>query len=213
MAQASNYQRLRQVVGQAVQIAMDLRLHESDAHLDFGGPDGEWRRDMRRRTWWYSFGMLCYGSLVSGTVRMISSPSRPLRTFLIDDCLFCQLPSIHPYDTRVTAEYPVCHVDSSVRDPSLPLKCRQSPVLTSAVALGQAWPNLIKVNRQLIHAFEVMVALDHSEAQVPDPVRVSGPPDASPPLSDDPSVLNQELVAIDRHVLEMLQSAQKISIA
>lgn len=115
MAQASNYQRLRQRIGQAIQIAMDLRLHESDAHMSFGGPDGEWRRDMRRRTWWTTFSLLCHGSLVSGTVRMIHSPPLPPRSYLTHLSFYQQLPSIHPYDKRVTVEYPVCHIDSSVR--------------------------------------------------------------------------------------------------
>ena len=70
--------RLRQ--GHALQLAMDLGLHRSDRDLQLD-PADEWRRDMRRRTWWIAFAQLCQASVLSGVVRPSiawpsSSPAR-----------------------------------------------------------------------------------------------------------------------------------------
>ena len=55
-------------MGTAVQVAMDLGLHRSDANIPY--PTGEeWKRDMRRRTWWMVFSDLMQASVISGTVR------------------------------------------------------------------------------------------------------------------------------------------------
>jgi hypothetical protein len=93
--------RLRQ--GHALQLAMDLNLHRSDASLRLP-IDQEWTRDMRRRTWWIAFGQLCQASVMSGIP-----------------------PSLAPFDPRITAEFPACRIDPEVRSSSLLLRaCGQT---------------------------------------------------------------------------------------
>lgn len=67
MAQNGNFQKTRQRAGHAAQVAMDLGLHRSNGHLTFAEGE-EWKRDVRRRTWWLTFMVLCQSSMVSGTV-------------------------------------------------------------------------------------------------------------------------------------------------
>jgi hypothetical protein len=72
-------------------------LHLSDAHLVFA-PEDEWKRDMRRRTFWLTLARVLIGAMLA---------NRP--------------PDLPPYDPRITAEYPTCSADSQVRLSASPL--------------------------------------------------------------------------------------------
>lgn len=53
---------------------MDIGLHRSDVNVQYL-PGDEWKRDMRRRTWWMVFSDLMQSSVISGTVSTAQAPS------------------------------------------------------------------------------------------------------------------------------------------
>jgi hypothetical protein len=71
MAQQNNFTKMRQRCGHAVQVSMDLGIHRSDVGIHFP-PGEEWKRDVRRRTWWMVFSGLMQSSVISGTVCRVS---------------------------------------------------------------------------------------------------------------------------------------------
>ena len=92
-ANAGNLTRSRARSGQAIQIAMDLGLHEIDK---YDAPDGRavegdnWRLDMARRTWWVVYHAQLTAALVSGTTPVVSTD-----------------------DPRIRVHYPVCSIDDN----------------------------------------------------------------------------------------------------
>ncbi|OCF41820.1 hypothetical protein I317_04330 [Kwoniella heveanensis CBS 569] len=81
--------------GQAIQIAMELGLHEIDKYSQ-GGTNlegADWQGDMARRTWWTTYIGNLTASIVSGST-----------------------PVVGPDDPRIKVNYPVC----SINDKSWP---------------------------------------------------------------------------------------------
>lgn len=85
---AGNLENNRARGNQAVQVAMEMGIHEMDKHSMNGGRglEGEdWRKDMARRTWWAAYAGQMTAAIVSGNS-----------------------PVLHPDDPRIKIDYPVC---------------------------------------------------------------------------------------------------------
>lgn len=89
---SGNLARSRARSGQAVQVAMELGIHEMDQYSQGGRAlEGEdWRRDMARRTWWVVYVAQLTSALVSGTTPIMG----------------CD-------DPRVQIHFPVCSLDDN----------------------------------------------------------------------------------------------------
>ena len=89
---SGNLARSRSRSDQAVQVAMELGIHELDKYAsEERSMEGEdWRRDMARRTWWQVYAAQITSALVSGTS-----------------------PVVGPDDPRVQVHFPVCSLDDN----------------------------------------------------------------------------------------------------
>jgi hypothetical protein len=86
---AGNLEKNRARAGQAVQVAMELGLHEMDQELSGIAVEGvDWERDMARRTWWVIYAAQITAAVVSGND-----------------------PVIGPDDTRIQVNFPVCSLE------------------------------------------------------------------------------------------------------
>ena len=103
---SGNLQKNRDRAGQAVQVAMEMGLHEFDKYaendqkpvnskmhsMDYGrSVEGDnWRADMARRTWWITYIAQLNAGIISGNTPIIS-----------------------PDDPRIRVDYPVCSVSDN----------------------------------------------------------------------------------------------------
>ena len=102
---SGNLTKNRERAGQAVQVAMEMGLHEFDKYaeneqkpngkmhsMDYGrSVEGEnWRADMARRTWWITYIAQLNAGIISGNT-----------------------PVIGPDDARIRVDYPVCSVSDN----------------------------------------------------------------------------------------------------
>lgn len=86
---AGNLEKNRARAGQAVQVAMELGLHEMDQEVSGMAVEGvDWERDMARRTWWVIYATQITAAVVSGND-----------------------PVIGPDDTRIQVNFPVCSLE------------------------------------------------------------------------------------------------------
>lgn len=87
-ASAGSLSGNRARAGQAVQVAMEMGLHELDKHKAYTGValEGEdWRKDMARRTWWTVYVAQLTASMVGGTTPVVGAD-----------------------DPRIMVDFPVC---------------------------------------------------------------------------------------------------------
>ena len=72
---SGSLERNRELSGQAIQIAMDLGIHEMDKYQTGGrAMEGDdWQRDMARRTWWVVYVGQLTSAFVSGTSPLLSA--------------------------------------------------------------------------------------------------------------------------------------------
>lgn len=87
-ASAGSLSGNRARAGQAVQVAMEMGLHELDKHKAYTGValEGEdWRKDMARRTWWTVYVAQLTASMVGGTNPVVGAD-----------------------DPRIMVDFPVC---------------------------------------------------------------------------------------------------------
>jgi len=91
-ANSGNLARSRARSGQAIQVAMELGVHEMDKYSPGErAMEGEdWRMDMARRTWWTVYVAQLVSAFVSGTS-----------------------PVIGPDDSRIHVLFPVCSLDDN----------------------------------------------------------------------------------------------------
>jgi hypothetical protein len=86
---AGNLEKNRARAGQAVQVAMELGLHEMDQEPSGIAVEGvDWERDMARRTWWVIYAAQITAAVVSGSD-----------------------PVIGPDDARIQVNFPVCSLE------------------------------------------------------------------------------------------------------
>jgi hypothetical protein len=82
---AGNLSKNRARAGQAIQVAMDIGLHEMDRFSEGRSVEGDWRADMARRTWWTTYVAQLTAAIISGNI-----------------------PVLGPDDPRVRVDFPVC---------------------------------------------------------------------------------------------------------
>jgi hypothetical protein len=118
---AGNLSKNRARAGQAVQVAMEMGLHDMDKYQPEGSEgsmiEGEdWRRDMARRTWWSVYSAQLTAAVISG-----------------------HTPVLGPDDPRIMVHFPAC----SIQDRAWPnwintmRHCCRSFALVNSVYYGQ----------------------------------------------------------------------------
>jgi hypothetical protein len=87
----SNTTRNRARSGQAIQVAMEMGMHELDKHNRAKVVEGvDWFKDMMRRTWWTTYVAQLTSAIVTGTSPIVGAD-----------------------DPRIQVNYPICSVNDS----------------------------------------------------------------------------------------------------
>ncbi|BEJ18251.1 hypothetical protein CspHIS471_0705280 [Cutaneotrichosporon sp. HIS471] len=152
---------------QAVQIAVSMGIHDMDAGGTGFSLEGiDWRRDMKRRTWWILYVYQLTSGLVSGLQ-----------------------PPLGPDDPSIKVDFPVC----SDKD--------------------RTWSTWINCIRQCFRVVNMINVLAMDGAQPEGGMKGWGSADDAPEISPEQQELKrQQMVAIDRQIMELMKQTEKMSV-